>query len=166
MNTKKMNKLINHYINSAVFILSTPHSSFISIYFCHSAAAYAYTVLEINLGEDLMMKQSKNSLFSQQHPAHHEKKNDENNCDGCICELFRRLNEECTDVCTANNQFFYILPKGVNRPIGDTTPIAFRFLRFDPKSCCTFFEITIEQNTITLQVAIDCHEISGIVPIQ
>ncbi|MBN3554621.1 hypothetical protein JYA63_10115 [Fictibacillus nanhaiensis] len=53
---------------------------------------------------------------------------------------------------------FYILPKGTNRPVGDTTPIAFRFLRFDPVSCCTFFETTIEQNTVTLQVAVDCHE--------
>ncbi|WP_156499125.1 hypothetical protein [Fictibacillus phosphorivorans] len=113
-----------------------------------------------------MMKQSKNSLFSQHHPSHyHDNKNDENNCDGCICELFRRLNEECTDGCTVNNQFFYILPKGENQPVGET-PIPFRFLRFDSESCCAFFEIRIEQNTVTLQVAVDCHEISGIVPLQ
>ncbi|MFC0238246.1 hypothetical protein [Fictibacillus phosphorivorans] len=112
-----------------------------------------------------MMKQSKNSLFSQHHPSHLEKKIDFNNCDSCICEIFRRINEECTDGCTANNQFFHILPKGQNQPVGET-PIPFRFLRFDPESCCTFFEIRIEQNTVTLQVAVDCHEISGIVPLQ
>ncbi|MFD2993646.1 hypothetical protein ACFS5O_18525 [Fictibacillus nanhaiensis] len=43
------------------------------------------------------MKHSKNSLFLKHHPSHSEKKNDSSNCEGCICEIFRRLNEECTD---------------------------------------------------------------------
>lgn len=113
-----------------------------------------------------MMKHSRNSLFSKQHLFQNEKKeHPQTSCEGCICGIFRRLNEECTEGCTINSQFFYILPKGESRPVGDT-PILFRFLRFETESCCAFFEIMIEQNTVTLQVAVDCHEISGIVPIQ
>jgi hypothetical protein len=112
------------------------------------------------------MKHSKNSLFSKHHRSHNEnKEHHQTSCDGCICGIFRRLNEECNEGCTTNNQFFYILPKGESRLIGDT-PFLFRFLRFEAESCCVFFETMTEQNTVTLQVAVDCHEISGIVPIQ